>query len=310
MNTPLSDEMMALLNYANETTEGADSNLGDAVKTLCDGYMQGGGGEDPLPPKTVDVTYFINAVGSQSIAYNMSGISSMEVDGGSAVSPASTYNFTTTGLHTIRFHLANNYINPQYPTVALGGFYNIKTIIKARVSEDITQFNQWFRGCTNLTSINLKHVTHFANACFSDCTSLVGVLTLKDAVSINMQSFSNTGLVAVYLPNIEHLGGNSSGNGVFANNSKLTFALLGPSFSSYDTHVFHNDTALKTVVILATTPPTCTASTGKLFGYQFTGDSIYVPDASVDAYKADANFADYVAKIKPLSEYNLGPIPE
>lgn len=43
MNTPLSDEMMALLNYANETTEGADSNLGDAVKTLCDGYGKGGG---------------------------------------------------------------------------------------------------------------------------------------------------------------------------------------------------------------------------------------------------------------------------
>lgn len=44
MNTPLSDEMQALLAYANETTEGADSTLGDAVKTLCDGYMQGGGG--------------------------------------------------------------------------------------------------------------------------------------------------------------------------------------------------------------------------------------------------------------------------
>lgn len=43
MNTPLSDEMMALLNYANETTEGADSTLGDAVKTLCDGYGKGGG---------------------------------------------------------------------------------------------------------------------------------------------------------------------------------------------------------------------------------------------------------------------------
>lgn len=47
MNTPLSDEMQALLAYANETTEVADSTLGDAVKTLCDGYGQGGGEELP-----------------------------------------------------------------------------------------------------------------------------------------------------------------------------------------------------------------------------------------------------------------------
>lgn len=47
MATPLSDEIRALIAYANETTGAGDTLLGDAVRTLCEGY--GGGGDDPVP---------------------------------------------------------------------------------------------------------------------------------------------------------------------------------------------------------------------------------------------------------------------
>lgn len=40
----LSSKIQALINYANETTGAGDTRLGDAVKTLCDGYGGGGGG--------------------------------------------------------------------------------------------------------------------------------------------------------------------------------------------------------------------------------------------------------------------------
>ena len=40
----LTSRIQALISYANETTEAGDTTLGDAVKTLCDGYGQGGGG--------------------------------------------------------------------------------------------------------------------------------------------------------------------------------------------------------------------------------------------------------------------------
>lgn len=40
----LTSRIQALINYANETTEAGDTTLGDAVKTLCDGYGHGGGG--------------------------------------------------------------------------------------------------------------------------------------------------------------------------------------------------------------------------------------------------------------------------
>lgn len=41
----LADQMDALLQYANGTTGAGDTRIGDAVKTLADGYGQGGGGK-------------------------------------------------------------------------------------------------------------------------------------------------------------------------------------------------------------------------------------------------------------------------
>lgn len=46
MTQPLTDAINALTRYANEVTGQSDTNLSDAVRTLCDGY--GGGGSSDL----------------------------------------------------------------------------------------------------------------------------------------------------------------------------------------------------------------------------------------------------------------------
>ena len=46
MAQPLTDAINALTRYANEVTGQSDTNLSDAVRTLCDGY---GGGGDSMP---------------------------------------------------------------------------------------------------------------------------------------------------------------------------------------------------------------------------------------------------------------------
>ena len=43
MAQPLTDAITALTRYANEVTGQSDTNLSDAVRTLCDGYGGGGG---------------------------------------------------------------------------------------------------------------------------------------------------------------------------------------------------------------------------------------------------------------------------
>lgn len=48
MTQPLTDAINALTRYANETTGQSDTNLSDAVRTLCDGYGGGGGISFPL----------------------------------------------------------------------------------------------------------------------------------------------------------------------------------------------------------------------------------------------------------------------
>lgn len=45
MTQPLTDAINALTRYANETTGQSDTTLSDAVRTLCDGYGQGGGAD-------------------------------------------------------------------------------------------------------------------------------------------------------------------------------------------------------------------------------------------------------------------------
>lgn len=59
--------------------------------------------------------------------------------------------------------------------------------------------------------------------------------------------------------------------------------------------------ALKVVVCKAVTPPVIHT---QAFMVASAIEAIYVPDASVDAYKAATNWATYAAQIKPMSEYN------
>ncbi len=65
MTRPLTDAINALTTYANEITGADDPDLSSAVRTLCDGYGQGGGG---------------------SVAQDAEGYIVLPVDGGGAMS--------------------------------------------------------------------------------------------------------------------------------------------------------------------------------------------------------------------------------
>ena len=56
MAQPLTDSILALTRYANETTGASDTTLSDAVETLVEGYGQGGGGDDTPLIHVYDVT--------------------------------------------------------------------------------------------------------------------------------------------------------------------------------------------------------------------------------------------------------------
>lgn len=127
-----------------------------------------------------------------------------------------------------------------------------------------------FNGCSNLTSISFPQATSYIdNFAFSDCSSLTTVV-FANVSSIGESAFIRcTGLTSITLPS--------------------SLKKLGDS-------AFASCANLETVTINATTPPTIQSS--------FSGCSkltaIYVPAASVSAYKAADGWSNYADKIKAI----------
>ena len=81
--------------------------------------------------------------------------------------------------------------------------------------------------------------------------------------------------------------------------SALTFFEMGENITRISDNAFTNCTALKTLIIKTVTPPSIYATTFK----NVTFDAIYVPDESVEAYKAKTNWSAFGDFIFPLSSY-------
>lgn len=114
-----------------------------------------------------------------------------------------------------------------------------------------------------------------ASLCYN-CHKLSEVDFPNTITRINQTAFQSTGLTSVTIPS---------------------------SVTRIDAQAFASCTQLVEVIVEPTTPPTFGANV-------FLGctklASIYVPDASVDAYKAATNWSTYARKIKPISERPVG----
>lgn len=85
----------------------------------------------------------------------------------------------------------------------------------------------------------------------------------------------------------------------FSGCSALTFFEMGKNIKSISDNAFTSCTALKTLIIKTVTPPSIYATSFK----NVTFDAIYVPDISVNEYKAKTNWSALGDFIFPLSSY-------
>ena len=127
-----------------------------------------------------------------------------------------------------------------------------------------------FTSCTGLTRIDIPAgVKIIGDAAFSNCSSLEEVSMPDGVVSIGHSAFSScTALTGITLP---------------------------ASLTSLDQFSFYLCDALASVTALSVTPPTGSSS-------MFYGSNcpIYVPAASVEAYKAAAYWSDYADRIQAI----------
>lgn len=153
-----------------------------------------------------------------------------------------------------------------------------------------------FTACKKLLTIDVSNVTEIQHDAFNSCSSLSGDIVLNKCYGVlGYAAFYGTAIKSFVAPLITSLE-----NYVFQNCASLEKVELGSGVQSIGNAVFSGCTSLNCVVCRSVTPPTLTNSNAF---YNTNNCPIYVPDESVDAYKAASNWSNWAGRIKPLSEY-------
>ncbi len=200
--------------------------------------------------------------------------------------------------------------------LAQDGFHG-SSITEITCPSSLVKINPYcFYNCTSLTTVNgIEGVTEFGESAFNNCSALVNI-DLSKAVKTNSRTFYYAGLVgelrltsmqeighdcffatkatALYAPAVVSVGAYS-----FMNCYELGLVDLGDKVTYIGDAAFNDCRGLNAFICRASTPPTL-YNTWSLNGTN--NCPIYVPDASVDAYKAAANWSTYADRIKPMSE--------
>jgi hypothetical protein len=206
----------------------------------------------------------------------------------------------------------------------LGAFVGCSSLKTITLPSSITTLrNGAFKDCISLYAIGrLDNVVEIRPYVFYGCNSLSLDIDLPKATHISVAAFANTRITSincehlkstgdssdnfnfgtfafcsnlqnVNMPRIETLGGNT-----FSNCTSLRKIILPESLTAIQARAFYKCSGLLTAVFNSDVPPSC--SWGVFEGA--TSCTIYVPDASVSAYREATNWSTYASRIFPISQ--------
>ena len=150
--------------------------------------------------------------------------------------------------------------------------YEYSAMTSAEIGDCITSIGRVvFYGCSGLLSVTIPNsVTDIGTRAFDECSRLTSVTIGSGVTSIGNAAFQwCTSLSSVTIPN---------------------------SVTSIGNSAFYRCTNLTSITCNATTPPT-------LGSEAFDGSTcpIYVPEASVEAYKSASGWSDYASRIQAIT---------
>ncbi len=211
---------------------------------------------------------------------------------------------------------------------AFNGRSTLKTI---SIPSGVTRISEGsFYRCEGLTSVTLPDSVTEISSAFTQCPSLTAFYSKwaspdKRCLIINgtLWAFAPAGLTKYAIPSgvtligyrvfshCEHLTSItipdsviSIGAEVFSNCTSLTEVTIPAGVTRIGAYAFHYCTSLSKVICKPTTPPTAvpaitiTSSSWSAFGTNASDRKIYVPTASLEAYKTAKGWSDYADYIE------------
>ena len=148
-----------------------------------------------------------------------------------------------------------------------------------------------FSSCPNLKTFDFANILTIISGAFS--SSGLTSINAPKATSIGNGAFTNTPITHAILPKVTNIGINA-----LSNCPSCKYIEIGSSISIIGQGAI-SGSKLEAIVIKATAPPTIENDSFPSSGNY----KIYVPDASVAAYKAVYNWMFFLNRITPMSEF-------
>lgn len=174
-------------------------------------------------------------------------------------------------------------------------FYECKALSSINIGSGVTSIgDSAFSICTSLTSVTIpSSVTSIGYGAFYRCSGLSSINIGSGVTSIGTNAFSYCrGLTSVTIPDSV----TTIGEWAFSDCSSLTSVTIGSGITYIDNDAFVYCSGLQSITCLATTPPQIDYNV-----FSNTNNCpIYVPCASVSAYKSTRGWSDYASRIQAI----------
>ena len=188
------------------------------------------------------------------------------------------------------------------------GYTALETITIESGASGINVGTGAFSGLPSSTTFNVDpdaFVSLGSNA--FNGTSIWNEVTFTNVTRLDHQVFRGSTISKIKLPSVETMAAITNYDGIFSYCPNLILVDIGENCTSIGADSFGRYIGTQgnniTVVVRATTPPSLAGDLINTTWVYATVGELYVPDASVDAYKAATNWSRYADIIKPLSGY-------